>query len=225
MAKSSISVRERVPGGSAAARRLRASGLVPAVVYGHGSPAEPVACPRKEIERVLDAGHHMVEIRAHGEVSPGWDVPEARKAIVKEVQVDPVTQQVLHVDFVEVSAREIISVTVPLVFRGEAPGVKEGGSQEVNLHEITIRCPADGVPDDLRVDVSGLGLGESIHVGELELPGGVSAETPAEQVVVTCRRPRGVVEEEEVPAAEAAEAAQPEVIAEKKREEREQEEG
>ncbi len=142
-----------------------------------------------------------------------------KRALIREVQVDPVSQQVLHVDLQEVSEHESIVVKVPLVLRGEPVGLKEGGVMDRALHELEIECPADLVVDSITVDVSGLALGDSVHVEDLTLPEGTKAVSQGGLVVVSVRRPREV-EEEEVAAAGTEVPEQPEVIGEKEREER-----
>lgn len=219
MAQAEIVVRRRSETGKGPVGRMRKAGRVPAVIYGHGGPAEPLSVERRLIERLLDSGAHVVGVRYEdGENGDGAGDPEKR-ALIREVQVDPVSQQVLHVDLQEVSEHESIVVRVPLVLRGEPVGIKEGGVMERVLHELEIECPADLVVDSITVDVSGLELGSSVHVEELTLPEGAKAISQGGLVVVSVRRPREV-EEEVVAAAGTEVPEQPEVIGEKEREER-----
>jgi large subunit ribosomal protein L25 len=212
MEKMELVATNREETGSGPAGRLRKNGFVPAIIYSHGKTGEKLAVERRLMDRVLDAGMHVVDVR-------GED-GNVRRAVIREVQVQPVTQDVLHVDFQEVAEDEVVEISLRLIFRGEPIGVKEGGGVlDAHEHEITIACPADAVVDELRVDVSGLELGAALHVKELTLPEGSTAVSPPDLVVVAVRRPREVVEEE-VPAAETEVVAQPEVIGEKEREER-----
>jgi large subunit ribosomal protein L25 len=214
MEQSEVIVRKREAMGKGPAGRLRRQGWVPAVIYGHGSQAEPLAVETRGLRRFLDTGHHIVDLRQEDEGG-------VRRALVREVQVQPVTEEVLHVDFVEVSEHERVEVAVRLVFRGEAAGVKEGGVFYTVLHEVEIACPADAVIDDLRVDVSALELGQALHVRELPFPENVETVTDGDQVVATVRLPKGEVAEEGAAVEGEGEPTQPEVISEQKREERE----
>lgn len=218
MAQAELVAKRRETTGKGPARRMRRDGWIPAVFYGHGEPGELLAVEKQPLERVLGAGSHVVGIR-----DPGGDL---RRALIREVQVEPVTQEVLHVDFQEVSEHETIEISARLVVRGEAAGTKEGGVLDVRLYRVEIECPVDSAVDEIRVDVSGLGLGQTLHVEELSIPPGVKVVTPGSQVVASVRIPKEVVEEE-VAAADTEVAAQPEVITERKREERakEREEG
>jgi large subunit ribosomal protein L25 len=218
MEQSEVIVRKREEKGKGPVGRLRRQGWVPAVIYGHGSAAEPLAVEKRGLQHFFDTGHHIVELKQEGDGG-------VRKALVREVQVQPVTQEVLHVDFVEISEHERVKLAMRLIFRGEAAGIKDGGVFYTVLHEVEIACPADAVIDELRVDVSGLELGQALHVRELLLPENVEAVTDGDQVVATVRLPKGEPVEEGVAVAGAVEGevgpAQPEVISEQKREERE----
>lgn len=214
-----VTVRDRQERGKGPAGRLRRAGWIPAVIYGHGSPAEALAVEKRGLRAFLDTGHHIVELRREGTDNDSG----VRKALVREVQVQPVTQEVLHVDFVEISEHERVELAVRLVFRGEPAGIKDGGVFNIVLHEVEITCPADFAVDELRVDVSGLELGQSLRVREVPLPENVEAVTDGNQVVATVRLPKGEVAEEEAEVVPEAESAQPEVISEQKREGREKE--
>jgi large subunit ribosomal protein L25 len=198
---------------------MRKAGRVPAVIYGHGGPAESLSVERRLIERLLGSGAHVVGVRYEDGENADGAGDSVKHALIREVQVEPVSQQVLHVDLQEVSEHESVAVKVPLVLRGEPVGIKEGGVMERALHELEIECPADLVVDSITVDVSGLELGSSLHVGELTLPEGTKAISQGGLVVVSVRRPREV-EEEPVAAAGTEVPEQPEVIGEKEREER-----
>ena len=216
MALEEIAVRSRTTKGSGPAGRMRREGRVPAVIYGHGKEAESLSVERRIIERLINQHHRVVGLK-HEESG------ESRRALIKDVQYNPINDQVIHVDFVEVSEHEKVDVTVPLVFRGEAAGVKDGGVLQIHLHELEIECPADEVLEELRVEVSHVEVGQIMHVNELTVPEGVTVVTDAGTAVVGCRMPKGSSEDEAEPT-EAVEGeaapAQPEVISETKREER-----
>lgn len=208
-----LAVKARKELGKGAAGRLRRQGWVPAVIYGHGKTPEHLALDRHALTKLLQTHHRVVNLRP--EEGP------SRRALIKEVQIHPITDEILHVDFQEVSAQDRVTVTVPLVFKGEPAGAKEGGVLDVHLHELEVECPVDAILEQLRVDVTALGLGGSLHVKDIPLPEGVRALTDASLVVVSCYRPKEVTTEAAPAEAGAQEVpTQPEVITEKKREER-----
>ena len=140
-------------------------------------------------------------------------------AVVREVQWDAFGIEVLHVDMIRVASGEMIEVTLNVELRGDAPGAREGGSVEHQLHEVTIECAASSVPEKLVVTVNELHLGDTIYVKDLELPEGSRLLTPPDTVVVTCQ---AKVELEEEEAAPVDMAAEPEVIGRKPEEESEE---
>ncbi len=188
-------------------RRMRNSGTIPAVLYGHGEKTLSLSVGADAFDTVLRHGARMVALSG--------GVRES--ALIREVQWDTWGNEVLHVDFTRVSAHEKVEVRVALELRGEAPGMHEGGNVEQLLHELDILCPAAQVPEKIEVRVNDLNVGDSISVSELELPSGASLITPPEEVVVHCVEPVEMPEEEE----EGAEAVsgEPEVIGEKEEEE------
>ena len=235
MAHAEVTVRKRDATGKGPAKRMRKAGWVPAVIYGHGSVGEKLAVERRRLEKLLDAGAHMVGLRQEAEggaastsASAEPQDPGPRRALIREVQVHPVTQEILHVDFQEVAAHDLVRLSVRVTPRGEPAGVKEGGVLDIVTHEVEIEHRAESVMagevgEEFRIDVSGLEIGDSFCVNELVLPEGARAVTPGDRTIFAVRRPREVVEEE-APAADTEVPAQPEVITEKKREE-EPEEG
>ena len=199
-----LEAQPRAADGTSAARRLRAAGRVPAIIYGHGQAAVPIQVERAPLDRILAAGEHLVALRLDG---------GERQAIFKEVQVDPLSQQILHVDFQEVRTDEEVTLSVRLRFRGTPAGATDGGVADHLLHEIDVRCLATRIPDEIVVDVSALGIGDDLRASDLPLPEGVAIETAADKVVAHCRKP---IEEAEAPPEEAEAPAAPEVITEKK---------
>lgn len=204
-----LAVERREATGRAAARKLKARGIVPAIVYGGREKAEPLQLSRRDLAAVLShaSGENiLVELEIAGERS-------TRMAMVQEVQHSPVGGEVLHVDFHAVSMDEKIDADVPLEPTGTANGVKNfGGLLEQSLRELTVECLPRDLPDRITVDVSDLNIGDSIHVRDIKLPEGVTAKVPVELTVFSVLAP--TVEEEPVAAEEAA--AGPEVITEKK---------
>jgi len=199
--------------GRAAVRKLKARGVVPAVVYGGKEKPEPLQVLRRDVSVMLShaAGENiLVELEIAGEKT-------TRAAMVQEVQHSPVGGDVLHIDFHAVSMDEKIEADVPLEPFGTANGVKNfGGLLEQSLRALTVSCLPRDLPDKITVDVSNLNIGDSIHVRDIKLPNGVAAKVQPELTVFSVLAPT-VEEEPVVPEAEAA-AAGPEVIKEKKEE-------
>jgi len=208
-----LAVERRDAIGRAAVRKLKARGVVPAVVYGGKEKPEPLQVLRRDVSVMLShaSGENiLVELEIAGENA-------TRTALVQEVQHSPVGGDVLHIDFHAVSMDEKIEADVPLEPVGTANGVKNfGGLLEQSLRALTVSCLPRDLPDKITVDVSNLNIGDSIHVRDIKLPNGVAAKVQAELTVFSVLAP--IVEEEPVvPEAEAA-AAGPEVIKEKKEE-------
>jgi len=198
-----LKVERRTGTGKSVARKLRQRGRIPAIVYGEGEPI-PVAADPKSLLKALrtEAGENVIlnlTIVDTEEVT--------RKAMVKGVQVDPVTGIVLHADFLAISMERPIEVEVPVELVGVARGVKEeGGIVEQILRELKVKCLPRAIPDGIQLDISTLNIGDVVHVKDLAIPGGVELLTDREQVVVTVAA--APVEEVAVPA--AAEAVAPE---------------
>ena len=204
-----ISAQPRIAAGRNAVKALKRTGFVPAVIYGAKAPAQNLQLNERELSRLL--GHAtsesvLVDVQIEGSGN--------RTALISEVQHHPVSGAILHVDLHAIAMDELMTVEVPVETTGEAEGVKTGGGVlEVILRELEIEClPAD-LPASITVDVSGLNVGDSIHVNALKLPKGVTVLNDAELTVVSVAAPT-VVEEPEPSTAPAG--AQPEVLSEKK---------
>ena len=213
MAKQVKLTAERRTGvGRSAVRKLKAQGVVPAVIYGAKDKPEPLQVSRRDIHALLShaSGENvLVELEIGG---------KNRLALVQEVQHSPVGGDILHVDFHAVSMDEKIEAEVPLEPFGTASGVKTyGGLLEQSVRALAIECLPKDLPDKITVDVSELNIGDSIHVRDIALPEGVRTRVQPDLTVFSVLAP--TVEEEPV-AAVAAEtaAAGPEVIREKKEE-------
>jgi len=187
-------------------RRLRKSGKIPAILYGHGLENVPLSVPAEQLAAAIRHGSRMVELSGAVRES----------AFIREVQRDTWGKQVLHVDFTRVSADERIEVELPVELRGEAPGFREGGVVEQVIHRLTIQCRASAIPEKLRLRINELGLNESLTAAEIELPEGAKLLDEPHTVIVTCSPPVEAPEEVE----EAVEA-EPEVIGAKEQEEAE----
>lgn len=205
-----ITAEKRTAIGRSAVRKLKATGVVPAVVYGGKNKPEALQVSRKEISALLShaAGENiLVELEVAGEKG-------SRMALLQEVQHSPVGGAILHVDFHAVSMDEKIQAGIPVEPTGIANGVKNfGGLLEQALRTLEVECLPRDLPEKITVDVSEMNIGDSIHVRDLKLPTGVTAKSQAELTVLSVMAP--TVEEEPV-AASADAATGPEVIKEKK---------
>ena len=204
-----LKAQTRTGAGRPVARKLRREGIVPASICAKGEDSINVQIDKKEITKLLahaTSEHVLVDLEIEG--APN------RLALIQEVQHDPVRRDVMHVDFHAVRADEKLHALIPIEAVGEPNGVKNfGGVLEVAIHEIDVECLPKDLPEIIRVDVTSLNVGESIHVRDLQLPEGVTAKMNGDLTVITVAAPR--VEAEPV-AGEAA--ASPEVIKEKKEE-------
>ncbi len=205
-----LSALPRKESGRNAVKAVRARGAVPAVIYGAKDPATNLEVKRRDIEALLSqaVGENILvelEIQDDGKTS-------RRLSLIQEIQHHPVRGEVLHVDFQAVSLTEEITAEVTIEPIGEAVGVKTyGGLLQQSMRTLAIRCLPANLPGVISVDVSHLNVGESLHVGKIPLPEGVTATADPELTVFLVSEP--TVSEE--PAA-ATEATAPEVIKEKK---------
>jgi len=208
-----LTAERRTATGRSAVRKLKAQGVVPAVIYGAKDKAEALQVSRRDISVMLShaAGENiLVELEIAG---------QNRLALVQEVQHAPVGGAVLHVDFHAVSADEVIEAEVPLEPVGIANGVKNmGGLLEQSLRSLAIECLPRDLPDVIKVDVSALDIGHSIHVREIQLPSGVTTRVQPDLTAFSVLAPTVEEEPAAAEAAAAAAAAGPEVIREKKEE-------
>jgi large subunit ribosomal protein L25 len=186
-----------------AARRLRHEGRLPAVVYGHRTPANNIDLDAHEFDRVFSrAGKTQLIDLVIGS-------GRANKVLVKEVQISPRRNTPLHVDFHQVSLLEKLQVEVPVVVSGEAQPVKMGEADVLQiLHTLRVECLPEAIPEAIEIDVSGLDhVDAGIRVSDLTLPDGVTAVVDPEELVVKLAARRvSAAEEEEEAAAETAEA-------------------
>lgn len=214
-----LAARPRSETGKGVNRKLRASGRVPAVVYGHGEETRPLTVDAHELERLLATVRvesTLIELSIEGERAPV-------RALVRELQTHPYREDVLHIDFYQIHAGEALTVEVPIRLVGASPGVRAGGIMQHALTELEIRCMPDQIPELLEVDVSALEIGDSIHVSDIALPEGIEVLVDAERSVCSVIPPTvAAAEGEEAAPAEAVEA-EPEVIGRGKEAEEESE--
>lgn len=177
---------ERDSFGSSNVKKLRRQGMVPANFYFHGSGSLNLAIDRKTLQLALQSGQHIFVI----------NVGKKKQHVqIKELQYHPVTDDIMHVDLMGFKMTEKISITVPLVIVGEAPGVKLGGILTQNLNLLDIYClPAD-IPENIEVDISTLDVGQHISVSDLVVAENIEIQSSLETPIIAVQAPRG---EEEV---------------------------
>jgi large subunit ribosomal protein L25 len=176
--------------GKQIAKKLRREGLLPAIIYGGGRPeTTPIAISQKVLKDLLHY-HGLIELS----IDKGKD---KRMVILKEVQYDYLGTNPVHVDFQEVKMDEPIETVVELEFVGEPKGVKEGGTLEILMREIDIKCLPDRIPEKIVVDISNLEIGDVLHIKDIPVPEGVQILNPPDETVVVISEPEETTSEEE----------------------------
>ncbi len=207
-----LNVQKREEKGKGAARSLRRAMMIPAILY-RGGGSLPIKIPKKEISQFINstAGEQVM-------VNLQFAEGENKLALLKDYQVDPTRREMLHVDFFEVSLTEKVRVGVHVSTVGEPVGVKrDKGILQHLLREIEVECLPDKIPGHIKIDISGLEIGQSLHVGDLSLGEDVKILTDPAEVIANIIAP---AVEEAAPAEVAApEVAEPEVIKKGKKEE------
>jgi large subunit ribosomal protein L25 len=186
--------------GKGAARKIRASGRVPGILYGHGMDPVSLAIDSRDLFHVLhtDAGTNVLI-----DLQVGSD---HHLAMPREIQRDHIKGQFLHVDFLVVRRDEKITVDVPVSLIGESHGVKEGGVIEHHLWELKVECFPTDVPEAIEADVSRLGIGDALRVEDIMPPEGATILTDSSETIVSVVPPPVLAVEEEVAVSEEAEA-------------------
>ena len=169
MADIVLNVQTRQRTGTGGARETRRAGLVPGIIYGGATEPQAVAVKVNEFRKALHSGKllgHLVKLTTDG---------KDQSAIAKAVQFHPVTDEPVHFDFYRVDAHQLIKISVAVHFANEelSPGIKRGGTLNVALHELELMAPADHIPDELIVDLTGLDIGDTIRAADIKLPAGV----------------------------------------------------
>ncbi len=214
MSENAIVVEAREGTGKGIARKLRAQGRIPAVLYGAGSEAQSITVDPKRLEKVLRGSGAGMNTLIDLDLAGKHDT-----VLVKALQRDPVRGRYLHADFYRVDLTKKIEVTVPVHLTGKAVGVDFGGLLDHPVRELLVECLPNQIPESIDVDVTALEVGMSIHVNEVTLPEGIEVKTEGSLAVATVVVPKAVEEEapegaEEVlaegEAAPAGEAAAPE---------------
>ncbi len=196
-----LKAQTRATRGSSIARRLRAEGKVPGVLYGHGQEVVMLSLDGEAVTHAIESGHQLVALEIEG---------KTERALVKAAQFDTWGAALLHVDFARVALDELVRVTVEIVSHGTPKGTLAGAVLEQPLRRLEIACRADDIPESIRVEVAEMDVNDRIHVKDLALPPGVKAMADPDTIVFLVQETR----EEVAAPAEPTEAgaAEPEVI-------------
>lgn len=183
-------LRDRV--GKGAARALRRDKKVPAVIYGDKKPPLPIAIDYKEAFLKLHAGGFMSTV---GTIDTG---SEKIKVIPKDYSLDPVKDFLIHIDFLRITKGATITVEVPVLFENEeqSPGIKQGGVLNVVRYTLELDCPVENIPENIVVDLTGLELGDGVHISNVNLPKGITSTiTDRDFTIATIATPAGIKED------------------------------
>ncbi len=209
-----LSAEQRERAGKGVARALRRENKIPAVIYGDAKDAESIALPAKEATVEYQKGHmftNLCDLEING---------KKQLVLARDVQVHPVNDRVLHIDFLRVTPKTTIVTHVPVHFKNEetCPGIKAGGSLTIVRHDLELVCKATDIPEEIEIDLAPFVIGDAIKISNVKLPSGVKpAITNRDFTIATIAAPRLLLEEEdainaakaEAEAAAAAEAAAP----------------
>ena len=208
-----IEVNRREETGKSANRRLRRAEMIPAVVYGGGKEPISIQLPRKTLIDLFKAGgsDNRIFLLKLG------DTGQSRHAMIRDMQIDPITRKVEHVDFMRIDMSKRIRVRVHVALEGVPYGVRtEGGLLDFVTREVEVECLPTAIPQEIRVDVSEVKVGQHLEVKDLQLPEGVKVLEEPDRVILSVAHAK--VEAEAVAAGTEA-AAEPEVVAKGKKEE------
>ena len=207
MAEITLEVVRREDAGKGVARKLRQNGRIPAVVYGGHRDAVAITVDRKSVSELIQKSEHGVRSIFLLKMS-GTD--QQRHAMIKDIQINPISRKMTHIDFVRVVMDEAVRVTVPVHVIGTAKGVKTGGGLlDFQVRELHIECLPNAIPDSIDIDVTELDGHEYYRISDLKLPKGVKVHDDPERVVVGVTHAKAEPVEE---TAAAAAAAEPEVV-------------
>jgi large subunit ribosomal protein L25 len=214
MASATLSASVREDSGKGVARKLRSSGRVPAVIYGHGRDPQPLSVETRELEKLLahiSAENTVIDLTVDG---------GSARTIIREIQRHPFKRQILHVDFQELVAGEKIVVRIPVILMGVPDGVRmDGGILDQTMRELEVEVDPSNIPNHIEVDVTKMTIGSSLHVSDLQLPEGIEVVGEEDASVAVVSAPRAAIETAAATEEAAPGGAEPEVIRAKKPEE------
>jgi large subunit ribosomal protein L25 len=199
--------------GTGGARAIRREGRIPGIVYGGKDAPINISLETKEVSKQIKTGHFQSTV-----YMIDMDGTKIR-AIPRDVQVDPIRDFPIHVDFMRLAKDAVVDVDVPVHFlnEGASPGLKRGGVLNIVRHEIALRCPADSIPESIEIDLTGTEIGDSIHISAVALPEGTTPTITDRDFTVATIAGRGADEAAEEETVE--EGAEGEEEAEEKTEE------
>jgi large subunit ribosomal protein L25 len=194
--------RDRVGKGSS--RAIRRQGNIPAVIYGDNKDPIGIVLPSKDVSLMLHRGGFMTNILE-------IDIDGTKhKVLPKDYQLDPVKDFLMHVDFLRVSSKTVVTVNIPVHFDNEdtCPGLKKGGVLNIVRHEVEVNCPASDIPEFFTIDLAEAEVGDTLNVSAISMPANVKPTiTDRDFTIVTIQAPGGGVEDEEAEAAADVDAA------------------
>jgi large subunit ribosomal protein L25 len=199
-------------------KEVRRKGFIPGIIYSKGKEPQALKVPHRELLRLVHE-HRIENIVINLKVSDGGkksdEKAKTRPCLIKEIQYDPLRGDIIHVDFNEISLSTTVKVSVPVVALGEPIGVKqEGGSLEHILWEVEVECLPTNIPEEIKVDVSQLKIGDAVHIKDITFPEKVKVLNDPDATVLSVIAP--MKEEVAAAAVEGEEKLEPEVIKEKK---------
>jgi large subunit ribosomal protein L25 len=206
MAEVTLEVARRESTGKELAKKLRRDGKIPAVVYGGHRDSVAIVVDHKAVTELVQKSEHGIRSIFLLKMA-GTD--QQRHAMIKDVQIDPISRKMRHIDFVRVVMDEVVRVTVPVHVTGSAIGVKLGGILDFQVRDLHVECLPNAIPDSIDIDVSTLELHKYYRISDLQLPEGVKVLDDPERVVVGVTHARAEAVAEPT---EAAAVAEPEVI-------------
>jgi large subunit ribosomal protein L25 len=196
--------------GSKSAAKLRAQGRIPAIVYGHKKEPTSISLDEHDFTEELHHGHRLLDVKIG---------KRKEKLLVKDLQYDHLSKNIIHADLIRVDVTETVRVTVPIELKGTAKGTHEGGIIEEHTDHLEIECKATDIPESIVVSVKEIGVDDAVHAGDIELPDGVKLVSDPNMLLVTCHLLAAAKTTEEL---EEEEPIAPEVITEAKEPEQEQ---
>ncbi len=212
-----LEANERKDTSKAARNRVRREGRVPGIFYSrHSDPISVDVLEKKIHPMVFSSKTHLISLKIEGQ--------EELECIIKDIQFDPVTEEIVHFDLLGLTRGEVIQLEIPVQLLGNSVGVKEGGVLQHLLHKLEVECLPKHIPEQIEVDIAELAIGDSVYVSDISIEN-LTLLNPTDAIVVTVSHQKVVEEEVEVidELAEEEETAEPEVIGKEKPEEDEEE--
>ncbi|MEW6196456.1 MAG: 50S ribosomal protein L25 [Bacteroidota bacterium] len=214
MSEISIQAKRRTVNTKGTVKGLRREGKLPGIFYVKGEEPIPITVDEKALKPlVYTSKTHIIDLKI--------DDTDVKKSILKDVQFDPLTDKIVHFDLLGISLDKEIEIEVPVILEGQAKGIKEGGIIQHSMHKLHVACLPGNIPQHIALDVSNLGVGDSIHVGDLSLEKMKILNNP-DVVIVAVVIPRAIVETPVAAETTTEEKAEPEVISKGKATEEEE---